>query len=401
MARNDLRSPLDDSALTPSKGPQNSLFSWIFGWVMRVLGVSKRHRDVLEDSDSDKVLTFQALALIVSSVAFAVTTLLYSMELVGHPWWLALLVSLAAGAVLFAIDRMTMIDLRVNPSSGRGKAWVVRIASVLMALMMAILSGVKSHGDDIERIQTANASAAASRQLQGPTVVAQVAAANSALKQAEADARRQAELRKALTATQDRIAKAEAELARELGGSFDPDSGKQRAKGRGPKALHWESVRDEARQQTSALQAELLALGDVEARLRRANADIKTLQDQALALGHAGQKGAAKKIEALFQLLKDEWTAWFSLGYGIALALLPEMLLLRAMSRSPSLEAVQANLTPLERRRSRALAQQAARAMKEQIAQRAKRASVGRPSARQAAAHTGSTAFGGPVAAAV
>jgi hypothetical protein len=393
MVRND---SLNDYACPPPQAP-----GVLFGWSLRLLGVPLRHRTVLEDSESADELIFQAVALIVSTAAFALATFLYSTLLVETPWWIALPTSLAAGGILFSINRKTLIGLRANPSTGRGKALVVRAGTILIAATMGVLIGVKNNHQDIERILAANASAAASEQLQGSGFAPQMAAAHSALKQAEADLRRQAELLKALTEAQARKAKADAEITRELSGEFDPDTGKERPKGNGAKATYWGTVRDEASQHASVLNAELRSLGDVEARLRQAKADIQSLQDQAMAVGHGGQQGASKKVRALFELLRTEWTAWFSVGLGVVLALLPEMALLLAMARTPSLEADYEHLNTLERRRKKALAIKAARGMKEEIACRAKpRPSANRTSARHSATYSGVTTFGGQAAAA-
>jgi hypothetical protein len=375
---------------------KSSIWHTIFLWVLRILGIPQRHLDVLEDSAAGRALVFQAFALIISSVAFVVTTGMYSYVLLGNSLWQSIGLALLVGAILFAIDRVTLTDMRSNPGVGRGKAWVVRIATVFMALMLAILNGVQSHKDDIARIQAANANADAASRLQSPDMTARVEASRAALRQSQADAQRRDALRQQLTAAQYEVAKAEAELARELGGAFDPSTGVQRVAGRGPKAIHFEAVRDAARQRASALQAELLALGDVDARNTQAEATLKSLQEDALKKGQAEQQGAAKKIEALFELLCHEPTAWISFGYGVVLALFPEILLLCAMARQPSIEEVYTAITPLERRRTNALIAQSAMAMKAEIAARARRMEAAQRSAAKGNGAPGSAGRSGP-----
>ncbi len=363
---------------------------------LRILGIPQRHLEILEDSAGGRAVVFQAFALIVSSVTFLVTTGMYSYVLLGNSLWQSVGLALLAGSVLFAIDRVTLADMRSNPGVGRGKAWIVRLATVFMALMLAILGGVQSHKDDIARIQAANASADAAARLQSPDMMSRVEASSAALRQSEADAKRRAELRRQLTAAQDEVAKAESELSRELGGAFDQATGILRKHGRGPKAIHWEAVRDAARQRALALQAELLTLSDVDERNAQAEASLKSLHEQALHKGQVEQQGAARKVQALFQLLRQEWTAWFSLGYGIALALLPEMLLLRAMARQPAIEEVFAGITPLEHRRTGALIAQRAIAMKAEIAARARRMRAAQRSAANGVGASGSAGHLGP-----
>jgi len=381
---------------TEALSSTSSIWRWTHVWSLRILGIPQRHLGILEDSAGGRAVVFQAFALIVSSVAFVVTTGMYAYMLLGNALWQSVGLALLAGVVLFAIDRVTLADMRSNPGVGRGKAWIVRIATVFMALMMALLGGVQSHKDDIARIQAANANADAAARLQSPDMSSRVEASRAALRQSQADATRRAELRQQLTAAQDEVAKAESELSRELGGAFDPSTGVKRTSGRGPKAIHFEAVRDAARQRASALQAELLALGDVDAQNAQAEASLKSLQEQALQKGQAEQQGAAKKIDALFQLLRQEWTAWFSLGYGFALALLPEMLLLRAMARQPDLEDVYTGITPLERRRTNALIAQSAIAMKAEIAARARRMKAAQRSAANGVGASGSAGHLGP-----
>jgi hypothetical protein len=268
--------------------PTNSLSrnnSWIERWTMPMLEVPQRQREVLSDTSSAITLGFQAKALAFSSVAFGVTSTLFSHSLIGNTLLASLLIGGVSGVALFAIDRQTLIDLRQDPNGGRGKALTVRIATIAMALMMSLLGGVESHKDHIARLQSSKTNC------EGTLIM------------------KSSEFFPRVKAT-------EAELARELGGALNLSNGQSRLAGRGPKAIHWDAERGASTRKTLALQAELHSLGDPGQRQAKAQSTLKTIADEATSKAAIQQQSAAKKLEFHFQLLREEWTAWLSLGYG-------------------------------------------------------------------------------------
>lgn len=365
-------------------------------WVMLILCVPERQYAVLKDTATWQSLLHQTIALLVSSVAFAVTSTLFSHSLIGNSLLVSLLIGSAAGVALFFTDRRTLIDLRLNPKGGRGKAWAVRIATVAMAIMMSLLGGVESHKDDIARLQATNAKSAVTLSMKSEEYAPRVKAAESSMAQATNDAARKATLEAALTKARDDVAQAEGELKQELEGGFDFSTGKARIAERGPKAVHWEATREATNRKVMAIQAELLSLGDPSQRQDNAQSALKALEHEATEKAALQQQGPAKKLDILFQLLREEWTAWLSLGYGAALALFPEIMLLHAMARSRYLEDDYAILNQVEQQRFRSLAFRMANQVKAEIASSTKPTVVRVNTPQRKASSAASTnSFGG------
>ncbi len=329
--------------------------------VLELMAVPSRHYPVIKDTGSKQTLQFQAIALIVNSIAFSVSTTLFSHVLVGHPLGTSLLIGMLAGGALWSIDRQTIIDLRLNPLHGRGKAWAVRIGTVTMALMLSLLSAVESHATDIARLQAANTRRNLQASLKEDSIAKttefEIDRAKKALTRLDAIKTELTQLNAAATG-------AAAELKHELEGDYDPRTGHRRIAERGPKARFWQSELDALQEKIKALETEKTSIDNPQGRLADGESKLVDLQKD---LG-IEQRGVAKKISLLFQLLREEPASWLSVGYGMVLALLPEIMLWRAMARSQCLEADYQELNQLERRRARALVLQMANQLKAEFA---------------------------------
>ena len=311
--------------------------TWTERWAMPMLGVPKKHFEVLENTGAASKIGFQAVALLVLSVGFALNTWFFGRSLLENDVPASLLMAVAAGFGLFVIYRQTLIDLRLDPKGGR--AWAIRVATVFMALLMSLLTGVETNKDDIARLQAKNRDAEAATALAGTEIAPIVTARQEDLAQATKDVARKALLMVQLTTARNAETHARTNLNFELQGIPSPEG--KRIAGRGAKAIYWEET------------------------LGAANQKVKTIQEELDQLQNPAQRQAG---EGLVQLLKEEWTAWLSVGYAAALALLPEVMMLRAVYLARTLALDCELLIHLEHQHAQAKAVKLAGLMKRELA---------------------------------
>ncbi len=329
--------------------------SWHEKVVMSILAVPQRQWPVLADTDTFATLEYQAKSLVVSSVSFGASAFLFNKLIIGNGLGWSALAGGVAGAMLYQVDKKTVVDLRNNPALGRGSVVVVRIGTVLMALTMAVLMGVFSHQDDIARIQESNAKVTAERMEKSPEYATRLSTQSNALKQAENEVQRLAKLDIDITKAKTELAEAEAELKRELDGAMDPKTGYKRIAERGPRARHWEATANALSAQKAALESERSRLRDPVTRKAEADQKLTALRAEMAEKAQVHERGAARKIQLLFQLLAAEWAAWLTLGFAACIALLPEAMLLRAMIKSKDLLDFNKLISPIEQARQQAI----------------------------------------------
>ena len=338
--------------------------TWTERWAMPMLGVPKKHFEVLENTGAASKIGFQAVALLVLSVGFALNTWFFGRSLLENDVPASLLMAVAAGFGLFVIYRQTLIDLRLDPKGGR--AWAIRVATVFMALLMSLLTGVETNKDDIARLQAKNRDAEAATALAGTEIAPIVTARQEDLAQATKDVARKALLMVQLTTARNAETHAKTNLNFELQGIPSPEG--KRIAGRGAKAIYWEETLGAANQKVKTIQEELDQLQNPAQRQADAHAALKLIKDTAMTEAGLQQRGASKRLEGLVQLLKEEWTAWLSVGYAAALALLPEVMMLRAVYLARTLALDCELLIHLEHQHAQAKAVKLAGLMKRELA---------------------------------
>ena len=300
--------------------------TWTERWAMPMLGVPKKHFEVLENTGAASKIGFQAVALLVLSVGFALNTWFFGRSLLEN-------------------------DVP---------------ATVFMALLMSLLTGVETNKDDIARLQAKNRDAEAATALAGTEIAPIVTARQEDLAQATKDVARKALLMVQLTTARNAETHARTNLNFELQGIPSPEG--KRIAGRGAKAIYWEETLGAANQKVKTIQEELDQLQNPAQRQADAHAALKLIKDTAMTEAGLQQRGASKRLEGLVQLLKEEWTDWLSVGYAAALALLPEVMMLRAVYLARTLALDCELLIHLEHQHAQAKAVKLAGLMKRELA---------------------------------
>lgn len=328
---------------------------FIATWPMRLFGLPDYQQEALYGTSAATILTYMAIALVFYSMFFTVTTIVFCNSLLGMTLLMSCLVGGTVGTFLFLIDRVTLIRLWLDPNRGLGLLWLVRITTFTTMLMVAILGAVVHFQDDITRIQGNKVSQAVTASITGTgEYVHRIQLERQKIEDATRALERKAGLERSITETTSRLAVATAEAAYERGGSFDPMTGKARPKGPGEIYQYQLGQISIQEQNIAAMRAELSKLGDPAQLIVDAKQALIDIQAEAMKKASAKEKGAAKKVDALWILVQQELSARLIVMYYLLLSMIPDMAMLLAMQRFSTLSEARTRLKAVEDERDRA-----------------------------------------------
>ncbi len=245
----------------------------------QIVGMPERHREALSAKNANPKLYFQALAVVTASVAAGFVSFIFSKVVLGNTFLNSFFMGLVMCAVLFVINRQTVIDRRLEPENSAIQLWILRVGTIFMAVVVSLVLALDAYRDDTSRLREADIEKAKVTLINSDEFKDELKLANERVQRAAKAVARAAELTNLLSAANIELATARSGLKNELEGAFDPKTGRRKIADRGGEAIRWEGEILRLEPSISAMESESNQLANSSKNLKDAEQKLEKLKD--------------------------------------------------------------------------------------------------------------------------
>lgn len=297
----------------------------------RTLGLTPEQFAAIAEHKAADNLAYRAMAILIGSVAFGVGVFSFARALLQYELLPAMAFGLVCGSVLYLIERNNIIEILATGRLTTKVLWT-RVGVNGVMLMCAVVLAAFPLGEDIDALQADTARSKAIQLAADPRHAAQFVAAQAATEQAAEDVTRERTLQAELNDLNQAHAAAMANQRLECDGSIGVD-GARRALGCGPKAKGFATEAERIDKARNAIGLELSALAGSGQRLLAAQSSLGTMNTRIQAEAERLNGGAAGRLGDLWTLVWSKGSALFTVAFYLVLSLLPEVMVITALSK--------------------------------------------------------------------
>lgn len=294
-----------------------------------VMGVNQKlWREVFAGTSVGHRVVFDGIAVLASSLAVAIATMVTAYRLLGYALLAAIFLGITTGFGFYLIDRhMLRLRYESDANDGRFRLMIaaIRLGILLLMVALGIFSAVNANREAIDTALETQRIAKFEALAADPRYKTQMDAARHTVELAASTMARQAELQKAV---QDKTQQREAALQEyqdQCQGNTSVD-GRTRIPICGPLARGAQSHATSLDHQIAALNTELKAMGSSND-LASANKALERIETQIREEVDRTTSGFPARLRIMLDLIWDDWAVRASVVPWLILTLIPECLL--------------------------------------------------------------------------
>lgn len=314
-----------------------------------LLGLSQAQYAAIAGHKAARNLAIRGIAISVGSIAFGMAVFSFTRALLEYDILPAMAFALVCAGILFLIELNNVQDILATGKIG-WKLVLTRIAVIGMMFLSSVIMAIFPMERDI-RAHLAKSAQLSTQQLENDSrFKAQLEAARRATEQSSKDVVREKALLQRLNELNTSYAAAKSKAENECKGYVDADDGRKRDKGCGTIAGGFETKATRLDTERTSVSHELSALAGSSERLNSAQSRLDDINGQIKAEADVLKGGAASRLGALWSLMLNDGRALMVVGFYLVLSLLPEIMVLTALSKPGVYQPVFDDLNAIEKR---------------------------------------------------